>query len=262
MRSRAGAVSLSLDPMERNSNLVLGLAEAIEHEITAGRLRPGDRLPPQAELAAVTGVSRTVVREAVASLRAAGLVETRQGAGAFILARTHRFGLAGQLRPADVEDILSVLELRLAVEAEGAALAAARRTEAQLGVLDQAIRTLDEQARAGGDGIAVDLLFHRTLAEATGNAYFVQFLESLGELSIPRRRLLAAGNPPADMTVYLEMVAGEHRAIRDAVAAHDPALAAAAMRNHLAGSRRRYAQIRDAAAASAQAPAAPQATAP
>jgi GntR family transcriptional repressor for pyruvate dehydrogenase complex len=241
MRARTAAVSLSLDPMQRNSNLVLALSEAMEREIAAGRLRPGDRLPPQSQLAASTGVSRTVVREAVASLRAAGLVETRQGAGAFVLAR-NRIGLGGRLGPAEVEDILSVLELRLAVEAEAAALAAARRNDGHLAALDEAIAALRQAARAGGDGIASDLAFHRTLAEATGNLYFVQFLESLGELSIPRRRILASGRNAAGMKAYLEMVAGEHQAIRDAVAAHDPVLAAAAMRGHLAGSRKRYAE--------------------
>lgn len=247
MRPRTAAVSLSLDPVQRATNLVFALSEAVEQEIVAGRLQPGDRLPPQSELAASAGVSRTVVREAVASLRAAGLVETRQGAGAFVVAR-NRFGFGARLKASDLDDILSVLELRLAAEAEGAALAAARRTDEQLAALDAAIESLRQAARAGGDGIPADLAFHRTLAEATGNRYFVQFLESLGELSIPRRRL-AVGKPSRDMTEYLEMVAGEHQAIRDAVAAQDAVLAAAAMRGHLAGSRKRYAEGRDVPAA-------------
>jgi DNA-binding FadR family transcriptional regulator len=248
MRSRRAAVSLSIDPVQRTTNLVLALSNAMEREIVAGQLRPGDRLPPQSELAASAGVSRTVVREAVASLRAAGLVETRQGAGAFVADRP-RFGLGGRLEPGEVEDILSVLELRLAAETEGAALAAGRRTGSHLAALDGAIESLRQAAHAGGDGIAADLAFHRTLAEATGNVYFVRFLESLGERSIPRQRLPDSAQPSASMSDYLEMVAAEHQAIRDAVAAQDAVLAAAAMRGHLAGSRKRYAESREALAA-------------
>lgn len=236
----AAPTPLPLGTVPRTKNLVAMLAETLEREIREGRLSPGDRLPTEAALSASAGVSRTVVREAVAALKAAGLVETRQGAGAFVLQPPARLGGLGPIERATVEDILSILELRLAVEVEAATLAAARRTPEDVAALDAAIAAIAADREAGGDAVASDLAFHRAVAAATRNPYFGRFLDQLGELALPRRRLLPAARFGAD---YLALVEREHRAIRDAIAAGDTTLAGAAMRGHLAGSRARYAAL-------------------
>jgi len=221
------------------TNLVAELTDTLRREILENRLSPGDRLPTESALGASAGVSRTVVREAVASLKAEGLVETRQGAGAFVLELPPRAGQP-RIEHATAEDILSVLELRLAIEVEAAALAAERRTEADLAALRQALADFDTARRAGNDGLEADANFHRALAAATQNPRFHQYLEELGEFAFPRRHLPEAVRDTMVLKDDLTLVAREHETIYEAVAAGDGATAARTMRLHLGGSRARY----------------------
>jgi len=227
---------LSLNTVARKRNLVSDLAEAISREIAEGRLQAGDRLPTEAELAAAAGVSRTVVREAVAALKAAKLVQTRQGAGAFVLPPP-KSDFFASLSNGEVDDILAMLELRLAVEVEAASLAAVRRTDEEMAALDRALENI---VRGADYGIAADLEFHRILAGATKNPYFARFLDFLGEFAVPRRHTMRAVDDDTGQQDYLEVIEREHRAIRDAIAMGDSNLAAAMMRAHLANSRNRY----------------------
>jgi DNA-binding FadR family transcriptional regulator len=178
------------------------------------------------------------VREAVAALKAAKLVQTRQGAGAFVLPPPPKSEFFASLSNGEVDDILAMLELRLAVEVEAASLAAVRRTDEELAALDRALENITK----GADyGIAADLDFHRILAGATKNPYFVRFLDFLGEFAVPRRH--GSSRPSDDdprQQDYLSVIEREHRAIRDAIAMSDSNLAAAMMRAHLANSRNRY----------------------
>src|SRR5262245_1188036 len=113
-------------------SLTHGLIAQITADHTSGRLKPGSRLPTEQELIAATGVSRTVVREAVAALRADGLVVTRQGVGAFVAETVRRpFRIEfDELRT--LREVLEVMELRTGIEIEAAGLAAERATAAQL----------------------------------------------------------------------------------------------------------------------------------
>jgi GntR family transcriptional regulator, transcriptional repressor for pyruvate dehydrogenase complex len=246
MKRLTEPVSLSFETVRPRKNLVGTLTEAIERGIADGRLKPGDRLPPQEEMAESAGVSRTVVREALASLRAAGMITTRQGAGAFVTPQKMRVPLKHRVEPATLENILGVLEVRMAVEVESAALAAVRRTEEDIANLDAAIAALANERAAEGDGVEPDLEFHAALAAATQNPQFPRFLDYLGELAMPRRHLPAAAVSGSNLVGHLEMIESEHRIIRDAVAAHDSSLAAASMRGHIAGSRKRYSLLREA----------------
>ncbi len=248
MARRLESSPLSIDTIERKKNLVASLVEAMEREITEGRLRPGDRLPSEAALAASAGVSRTVVREAVAALKAAKLVEARQGSGAFVLPPRPPAVPPANLRKATVEEILSILELRMAIEVEAAALAATRRTEADIAALDSAIAEMSGGPGIDEKSVKSDLLFHRALAASTKNHHFGEFLDHLGEMAMPRRHLSLAAVDASDLDGYLALVDSEHRAIRDAIVARDPTLASAIMRSHLAGSRARYAGLINAGA--------------
>ncbi|NIB59842.1 FadR/GntR family transcriptional regulator, partial [Agrobacterium tumefaciens] len=112
--------------------LVVKVSEELRSQIAKGRYKTGDRLPSEAQLTQEFGVSRTVVREAIASLRSDGLVEPRQGAGVFVLEPApverrpfHNVDLAR------VSSLIEMLELRTAVEGDAAGLAAIRRSPAQ-----------------------------------------------------------------------------------------------------------------------------------
>src|SRR5271168_1745285 len=113
-------------PLPAQRSLSHALIERLTPDITSGRLAPGSRLPTEQEMIATTGVSRTVVREAVAALRAEGLVVTRQGVGAFVAAAPRRpFRIeGGELH--SLREVIEVMELRTGVEIEAAGLAAER----------------------------------------------------------------------------------------------------------------------------------------
>src|SRR3954454_22725811 len=120
----------------RTNNLVEQVLTRLGADIRGGRLAPGDRLPTEQELTAEMGVSRTVVREAVAALRADGLVVTRRGSGAYVAdnptASPFRIAAPALGR---LQDVLDVMELRLAVEAEAAGFAAERAGKKQVAQL-------------------------------------------------------------------------------------------------------------------------------
>src|ERR1700732_3136525 len=128
MTSRSGVsrpitAGAGLGPLAAPRSLTHVLIERLIAQITSGELAPGAQLPTEQELIAATGVSRTVVREAVAALRAEGLVVTRQGAGAFVASGAHRpFRInAGELR--SLREVLDAMELRTSIEIEAAGLA-------------------------------------------------------------------------------------------------------------------------------------------
>ena len=133
-----------LRPLRPARNLTDEVIGRIKKEIGAGRLAPGARLPTEQELMAAMGVSRTVVREAVAALRADGLVTTRQGSGAYVAADVSRVPF--RIDPeglSSIEDVLEVMELRLAIEVEAAALAAERITPRRLVPIGRALRAIE-----------------------------------------------------------------------------------------------------------------------
>jgi GntR family transcriptional repressor for pyruvate dehydrogenase complex len=241
---RAPPVSLMLESVVPNTNLVTSLSAALEREILSGRFRTGDRLPTEGELSRTTGVSRTVVREAVAALRAAGLVETRRGAGAFVTVQAARPRVGPGMLQATLDDILAVLELRLAVEVEAAALAAARYSDEDIKSLSAVLDSMGELTD-WSRAVAGDLAFHRAIATATHNKYFADFIEHLGEFAFPRRHLDPATASAYRIEDHSERINIEHRAIFEAIRHRDSALASAEMRRHLAGSRARYKGMTD-----------------
>jgi DNA-binding FadR family transcriptional regulator len=160
------------------------------------------------------GVSRSVVREAISHLQAAGLVETRHGIGTFVL------------DPPLPESSMAILELRMGMETEAAWLAASRRTTAQLAALREALGDMRRAQEAGQSTVEADVRFHRLLAESSGNRYFVELQGQLGAVLSARER-----PPGGHMHMHRE-----HEDIVDAIARQDPDAARAAMRTHLSNS--------------------------
>ena len=235
-------------PRSLTQELVDGLGERIRD----GRLAAGDKLPSEALIMAEYGVSRTVVREAMSRLQAAGLLETRHGVGSFVLDPAPLPGQAAGFRigaeqMATLHDVVAVLELRIGVETEAASLAAVRRSDANLAAMRAALDDMAAALQAGEDAVAADFRFHLEVAQATQNPHFAQLLGNLGSAVIPRARLDAGAPPDPQRQAYLRRVQAEHESIFDAIAAQDTDAARAAMRTHLANSRARRRQAAAAA---------------
>ena len=229
-----------LAPLTPPGNLAEQIVARLSADIRGGRLAPGARLPTEQALTAALGVSRTVVREAVAALRADGLVVTRQGSGAYVAdPAAGPFRIAAP-RAAALGDILDVMELRLAVEVEAAVLAADRASRRQIAAIRSAWRAIDQALRRGEGAVGEDFAFHRAIAEATGNRQFPRFLAFLGSHVIPRQSVRLSVDTPARRRAYLERIQREHARIVTAISERDPAEARRAMRDHLTRSLERY----------------------
>jgi GntR family transcriptional repressor for pyruvate dehydrogenase complex len=225
------------------------LIEALTERIHSERYKPGDQIPTEKELIEEFNVSRTVVREAIANLKANGLVTTRQGKGAFVLEQT----AAPSFRISDdklalAEDMLEALEVRIAIESEAAALAARRRTAEQLAAIVAACDAMDAALARGEETVALDIAFHASIAEATGNRHFVGLFNYLGEVLMTRARLSISGaqlsRTPYDaqtLGAFQARISSDHRRIVEAIADGDSDGARAALRMHLGGSRDRLA---------------------
>ena len=234
-------------PRQRGRGLAHALVDDLGEKIRNQQLRPGDKLPTESAIMQVYGVSRTVVREALSKLQAAGLVETHHGVGTFVLQPrpTSMFSLEG----ADIAttvDVLAVLELRISLETETAGLAALRRTDEQLRGLREALDDFEANVAAGGDTVKPDQRFHLLIAQATGNPYFADLMGHLGAGLIPRARVSAI-RKHGRRGEYLVNVNREHQEIYAAIARRDPDAARAAMRIHLTNSRERLRLAQEAA---------------
>ncbi len=214
------------------------LAALLAGQIERGELNAGDRLPTEPQLAQAHGVSRTVVREAVHQLRSRGLLVSRQGSGVFVAPPAPHQPLA--FDPSVLESLASVVqivEVRRAIEGEIAALAAQRATRNSVATLRRALARLDAAVKAGGDGVAEDLAFHRAIAEATGNPHFSLLLGYL-EQYLREAMRVTRGNEARDRE-FMDAVRAEHVAIVDAIAAHDEAAARNAATEHMRRAARR-----------------------
>jgi GntR family transcriptional repressor for pyruvate dehydrogenase complex len=233
----------SFRPLASPQKLTSTLIEHLRHEIESGRLAAGARLPTEQEMTAAFGVSRTVIREAVAALRSEGLVVTRQGVGAFV---SHGSPRPFRINPDDLlslRDAVKVMELRKGVEVEAAGLAAERRDAAQMATIAAAWDELEAAVARGEAGVDADFAFHYAIAEATGNQYFTQLLRFLGRLIIPRQSVRLAEHDASRQTAYLRRVQAEHAAIVAAIREQNPTAARRAMTRHLGNSLARYRRL-------------------
>jgi len=208
------------------------LAALLGAQIESGALKAGDRLPTEQQLATAHGVSRTVVREAVHQLKSRALVQSRQGSGVFVAPPPVNQALA--FDPAvltSVQAVVHVVEVRRVLEGEIAALAAERATRSQIAALRRALEAIDSAVAEGRDGVAEDLAFHRVIGESTGNPQFRLLLGFL-EQYLREGMRITRGNE-ARRADFMTAVQREHRAIFEAIAAHDPVAARLHANEHL-----------------------------
>ncbi|MDX2201542.1 MAG: FadR/GntR family transcriptional regulator [Hyphomicrobiaceae bacterium] len=233
-----------LRPLSPQRNRTSAVVDRIAAEIHAGILAAGDRLPTEQELMQAMGVSRTVVREAVAALKAEGLVVTRQGSGAFVAADTSRIAFRiDRLSEDAIDTVLSVMELRLAVEVEAAALAADRANAGEKAAIRRAHQAFRQAIERGEAAVREDFTFHLAIAQAVHNARFVEFLSFLGTHLIPRHIVRPPHRTAGGLRTYLDRIAKEHARILEAIASGLPAEARKAMRVHLTSSLSRYRKL-------------------
>lgn len=206
-------------------------------QLLADQLRSGvypvnSRLPTEKTIAENFGVSRTVVREAISRLKSEGLVETRQGSGTAVLdpksSAAFRLASAGS-NPA--EGVLRIIELRCGIEAQMAALAAERRTAAELAEIKRAMKAIDQAVASGGDGVKEDLEFHMAISRATRNPYYTDLLGMLTRALHDAIRVTRSNE--ARRTDFTDAVRAEHHAICAAIVARDPEAARAAALGHM-----------------------------
>ena len=238
--------ALVTPPKKRHRNLAQGVVESITGSIREGVLKPGEKLPTESVIMELHGVSRTVVREAISHLQAAGLVETRHGIGTFVLEPPAQPLLISADTIRTIGDVLAILELRISLETEAAWLAAARRTDEQIKEMGEALQRIIQ-----GGSVEADVQFHLLIAQATGNRYFVDILTHLGTTIIPRARVNSAQLAHDDPAVYLERVNREHEDIYSAILRQDADAARAAMRTHLSNSRERLRKAQEETATAA-----------
>ena len=184
------------------------VADKLLQKIRADRLAPGTRLPSEQAMAQHFGVSRTVVREAIALLKAEGILSTRKGSGAFICkAEGTQLAKEDALTEQSVQSLLNLIEVRRGLESETAALA------------------------AGVSGVEEDVRFHLSIAEATGNPYWAKFVEMFAQPTRSAIKVTRANE--ARRVDFSSQVRQEHEKIVSAIAAGDPELARIAAAEHM-----------------------------
>jgi len=239
--SVAGGPAAASNPRARRPGGLVGeIVASLSERVQQGQWPAGHKLPSESEIMAEFEVSRTVVREALSRLQAAGAVETRHGIGTFVLAprESANFSL-GSVDLAMVGDVIALLELRISLETEAAGLAAQRRTDAQLAQMQTALDDFQAALGQENDAVPSDFAFHMEVARATHNRHLADLMGYLGTIVIPRARINTAQAAPEGRLNYLQKVHGEHESILSAIRNQDPEAARAAMRTHLSNSRER-----------------------
>jgi GntR family transcriptional regulator, transcriptional repressor for pyruvate dehydrogenase complex len=233
-RSKRSATSGGMftpQPITGNKTLADQVTESLTSKILA-KTFTDSQLPSEQAMAEGFGVSRTVIREAVSRLKAEGLIDTRQGRGAFV--RNDRLDVPFRI---DVNSkdllgsLLHIIELRRGLDAEIAFLAATRRKRDQMFGIRRALGEIEKASKAGRDAAAEDLAFHLSIARATGNPLFLELLSFLNRLLYIGIRVTRANE---DKRVeFSEQTRVEHLAIADAIERQDPEAAATAAKIHM-----------------------------
>lgn len=238
----SGAATSHFHAVARRRALPDEIAGVLEHEIASGHIARGERLPTENALAEQFGVSRNVLREAMARLKRDGLIETRQGLGAFVCETPPSLAWRiGTENLASQDDLRHVFELRAEVETGAAALAAERRTDQQMERIRASLAEMADAISNGGDGVEADAGFHRAIAEASNNPLYRDFMIFLA-VSVTQS-IAAARHHSAQVEEWTPQAQREHERICDAIAAGNADAARDAVRSHLVSAAHRLGLI-------------------
>jgi GntR family transcriptional repressor for pyruvate dehydrogenase complex len=223
--ARPGATPSGLSKVRR-PRLYEQIAEQIMSHVEQASLQPGDRLPPERELAAALGVSRASVSQALVALEVVGTVTVRHGDGA-ILAQRPGGSPVSTLIARHTDQLPDVLEARATLEVSLAGLAARRRTEADLAEIDASLEQMASDVADGGRGVEADERFHAAVTAAAHSSVLASLMGQIGDLV--RESRIESLSQPERPTASLR----GHRAVADAIRAWDPTAARAAMEEHI-----------------------------
>ena len=213
------------------------LYEQLLSAVFSGSFPEGTRLPPEKDLCGIYGVSRPVVREALARMRTEGYIESRKGSGSYVikrsLAETDQFGGVGSI--AEIEDCY---DFRDFLEGETAFLAAQRRTENDLDLLQERFDMICTAFETPTGGILEDLKFHQAIAEATHNQFFVYSFRAVEQhilFSIEFTRRMTA----SPFEKRKGKLIAEHHDVLKCISSGNGNKARAAMKTHVRNSKMR-----------------------
>jgi DNA-binding FadR family transcriptional regulator len=204
---------------------------ALTDEIASGTYAVNSRLPGELALARRFGVSRPVLRQALARLRAEGAVVARQGAGNFVARKDERAALVyGPLQ--SLPDVQRCLEFRCGLESDAARRAAIVSDDASCEAIERAMRAMERAVSAGQLPVEADFEFHLEIARATRNRFFVMTLDALRPHVVFGINLIR-GLSTAPLDERRRTVLAEHRLIHQAIRDKNPERAHDAMTKHL-----------------------------
>lgn len=214
------------------------VAEQIRVLIETGELKPGSRLPPERELAERFAVSRPTVREALIVLEVEGHIQIRMGSGVYISSRPRQS--LDVLPNDDSEGPLEILQARCLIESGIAEEAARLATPAGVARIDAILERMEQSLNDASVALACDRDFHTAIADIIGNSALKHFAGLIydSRMSPYFKKLASYFEGPHTWKLALE----EHRIIRDAIAAGDPAAAREAMRRHLTLAQKRFSE--------------------
>ncbi|HEX9031830.1 MAG TPA: FadR/GntR family transcriptional regulator [Streptosporangiaceae bacterium] len=222
-RNRPSTESLRAPDRQR---LYEQLAARLLDYIEITGLSAGDRLPSERDLAQALQVSRASVRQATVALEVRGTLEVRHGNGIYLRARPSDAGNVSELMSRRIR-LPEILDAREALETQLAALAAARRTPADIEAIDAALAEMSADIASGGLGEEGDRLFHESVTRAARSPLLAQFMAVLAPGIAESRHMSLGepGRPPRSLA--------SHVRIADAIAAGQESRARQAMRQHL-----------------------------
>ncbi len=212
------------------------ITERILSLIREQQLRPGDKLPPERELAAMLGVSRPTVRESLRSLAMMNVIELRHGSGSFVTSLetellVERFDLVFSLND---NSFLDLIEARKVIEPGATALATQRVTEEEIGRFDDILARSWECLRTHPEEFPrLDVEFHTIMAECSHNALLTRIMQSVARLSIASSQRTASSRRGGVDVAGVERAVRAHQDILDAIKARNPELARERMIQHL-----------------------------
>ncbi|MFD1744922.1 FadR/GntR family transcriptional regulator [Rhizobium helianthi] len=214
------------------------VAEQIRGLIEAGELKPGTRLPPERELAERFAVSRPTVREALIVLEVEGHIQIRMGSGVYVSLRPT--ATTEPQTSDDTEGPFEVLQARCLIESGIAEEAARLATPEAIARIDAILLRMEQSLDDPSVALACDRDFHTAVADILGNSALHRFTGLIydSRMSPFFKKLASYFEGPHTWKLALE----EHRLIRDAIAARDPAAAREAMRSHLTLAQKRFSE--------------------
>ncbi len=216
-----------------HSQLTMQVVEYVRGLISSGALRPGDRLPPERELARELKISRSSLRAGIGFLSAMGVLKSRHGAGTFVSSGPPALDSSSLTVLGALHNFLpwQMFEARQVIEASVASLAAERATDEHIAELAEEVAEMYAALTDPHEYLIHDVRFHRTIARASGNPILGALMETITSNLYDTRRLTAANSK--DLKESAEM----HREIYRAIRSHNSHQAKLAMEQHLSAAR-------------------------